>query len=189
MGNTIPRATPRFHLVRPAYLLMLALLQVAVLVDVAPPLAAILARDVHAFGAGGASLIRAAGYALTLAGTAVVLAFPALAFARHARGGRIRFRGLPRSCIAIALTGALLYALAKIAPILAHLSPMSTDVAAAAAAPALATAGIAIMAAGALVAEILRRSIAPVRVPIAPWQCRPVRIEVIDPPELATRGV
>ncbi len=189
MSATIDSAAPISRLARPAYLLMLALLQMAVLVDVAPPLAAMLARDVHALGAGGPSLVRAAGYALTLAGTAIVLGFPALAFARHAQRGRCRFRGLPRSCIAAALTGALLYAVAHIVSLALRLAPMTIDVAIVVAAPALATAGIAIMAAGALAAEILRRSIAPVRVPIAPWHCRPVRIEVIDPPELATRGV
>ncbi len=48
--------------------------------------------------------------------------------------------------------------------------------------------GIALMAAGVLTAELLRRSVAPMRIPIAPWHCRPVRVEVIEPFELATRA-
>ena len=189
MSITIRSEAPLARAARAAYLLTLAYFQGAVLVNVAPPLAALLARDVHALGADAPSLVRAAAYALTLAGASIALAFPTLALARHAQRGRCRFRGLPRSWIGVALTGALLHALAQIATLAARFAPASIDIAVLGAAPVLANAGIALMAAGALVAEVLRRSIAPVRVPIAPWHCQPVRVEVIDPPELATRGV
>jgi len=189
MSASIVSTTLRSRIERSAYLATLVVLQLALLLDVAPPLAATLAGDVHAAGAGGPSLVGAAGYALILVGTAIVLAFPALALARHAQRGRCRFRGLPRPCIGAALTGTLLYALAQMSSLAFRLAPTSIDVPMALAIPSITAGGIAIMAAGTLAAEVLRRSVAPVRVPIAPWHCRPVRIEVIDPPELATRGL
>jgi len=189
MSTTIRFVAPLSRVARPAYLLTLALLQTATLFDVAPPLALSLARDVHAAGDGGPSLVQVAGYALTLVGTAIVLAFPALALARHAQRGPCRFRGLPRSCIGAALLGALLYGLARTFSLAVRLAPTPIDVSLAAVVPSFVAGGIAIMAASTVAAEILRRSVAPVRVPIAPWQCQPVRVEVIEPPELATRGV
>jgi hypothetical protein len=189
MSATIYGSATRLSRIgRPGYLASLALLQLALMLDVAPPLAAALARDALA-GASAASPVLVAGYALTLVGTAIVLAFPALALGRHVQRDRCRFRGLPRPCIGAALTGALLYALAKASAIAVHLAPASIDASTALAVPSLATGGVALMSAGALAAEVLRRSVAPLRVPIAPWHCRPVRIEVIDPPELATRGL
>jgi hypothetical protein len=175
---------------RRVYLAALGLLQVALLHDVAPRIAAALALDVHAVaGMGASSAVHAAGYALTLFGAAVALAFPSLALARHVERGQCRFRGLPRTCIGVMLTGALLYAIAQVLTIVARAAPTAIDASTTLAASSIAGAGVSIMAAGSLVAEVLRRSIAPVRVPIAPWHCQPVRIEVIDPPELATRSV
>lgn len=189
MSASIARsATLDSRVGRSAYLATLALLQAALLHDVAPRLAAALARDLRA-GAGAPWALHAAGYALTLVGTAIALAFPALALARHVQRGRCRFRGLPRPGVGAALAGALLYATAQTLVIAAHFAPTSLDASAALAAHSLAAGGVAFMAAGVIGAEVLRRSIAPVRVPIAPWHCAPVRIEVIDPPELATRGI
>ena len=187
-ASIVGSATLFSRIGRPGYLASLALLQAALLLDVAPRLAAALARDAFA-GTGGASPIHLAGCASTLVGMAIVLAFPVLALARHVQRGRCRFRGLPRACVGVALTGALLHAIALAFAIAARFSPASFEASSVLAIPSLLAGGAAIMAAGALAAEVLRRSVAPVRVPIAPWHCRPVRIEVIDPPELATRGV
>ena len=177
----------RIH--RAAYLATLALLQAALLIDVAPRLATALAPHARlAIDAGWPSLARVAGHALAIAGAAIVLAIPALALARHARRGRMRFAGLPRFGIALGIAGATLYAAAQTIAIVAHWHPATLDAAAVGTAASVAGAGIALMAAGALTAEVLRRSVVPMRVPIAPWHCRPVRIEVIDPPDLATRA-
>ena len=190
-----------FHLSRPfasqslrrqgraAYLATLALLQVALLAHVAPSLAAALAT--HAGAAadpGWPSVACAAGCALALAGAAIVLAFPALALARHARRGRLRFVGLPRFGTRLGCAGASIYAAAQAHAIAGHWRPEFLGTAAAGTAGSMIAGGIALMAAGVLTAEVLRRSVAPMRIPIAPWDCRPVHIEVIDPPELATRA-
>lgn len=174
---------------RAAYLATLALLQVALLIDVAPALA--IALTPHASIAADVSwpsVARAVGCALALAGTATVLAFPAFAMARHARRGRARFLGLPRFGTGLACAGASLYAAAQALAIAGHWRPGFIDTDTAGAAGSMAAAGIALMAAGALTAELLRRSVAPMRVPIAPWHCRPVRIEVVEPSELPTRA-
>jgi hypothetical protein len=174
---------------RGAYIAALALLQVALLVEVAPraapalaPVARIATQD------GWPAVAQIVGYAIALVGAATVLAFPALALARHVQRGRSRFIGLPRMGIRICVAGALIDAAAQVFELLAHWRPDLLGPAATAIAASTAMGGIALMAAGALTAEVLRRSVAPMRIPIAPWHCRPVRIEVIDPPELATRA-
>src|SRR4249920_2813012 len=91
---------------RAAYLAALALLQAALLIDVAPRLAAALVPRAHlALGPAWLTVAQGAGYALALAGSAIALAFPVIAFARHARG-RMRFLGLPRFGIWLAIAGA-----------------------------------------------------------------------------------
>lgn len=191
MNPSVARSAARgSRLARTAYLAALALLQAALLFDVAPRVATALAHDVHALaGASAAPAVQATGYAFTLLGLAAALAFPSLALARHVERGRCRFRGLPRACVGVTLTGAPLYAIAQTVWFVARWAPDAVAATAALAAPAAAAAGVSIMAAGALAAEVLRRSVAPIRMPIAPWHCQPVRIEVIDPPDLATRGV
>jgi hypothetical protein len=177
-----------FRLDRAAYLATLAVLQVALMIDVAPRLAAALAPHAYlAFNPAWLSVAQAAGFALALAGSALVLAFPVLALARHAQRGRMRFLGLPRFGARLAIVGAIAFAAAKGLAWVAHSSLAIVDASVSEIAASLSSGGIALMAAGALTAEVLRRGIAPMRVPIAPWHCRPVRIEVIDPPELATR--
>jgi len=174
---------------RVAYLAALVLLQAALLIDVAPRLAAALVPRAHlALGPAWLTVAQAVAYALALAGSAIALAFPAIAFARHAQRGRMRFLGLPRYGIWLAIAGASAFAAAQTLAWVAHAGLAIADAAVAGIAPSLASGGIALMAAGVLTAEVLRRGIAPVRVPIAPWHCRPVRLEVIDPRELATRA-
>jgi hypothetical protein len=177
------------RLPRAAYLATLALLQVALAIDVAPRLGTALVPNAsYAHVAGWPSLALVGGHALAIGGAAIVLAVPALALARHARRGRARFVGLPRFGIGLGIAGASIYAAAQAAAIVARWPPALFDAAAAGTTESVAAGGIALMAAGALTAEVLRRSVAPLRIPIAPWHCRPVRIEVIDPPDLATRA-
>ena len=189
-----PFVPPPLHrLQRGAYLATLAVLQIALVIDVAPDLAERLVPRTYvvsgaAWSPAAQIAAQLAAYALSLAGTAVILAFPALALARHAQRGGLRFLGLPRLGIRLAIGGAFAYVAAQ-----ALASVAAAPAIAAAGIPGLAasfaTGSLAVMAAGALTAEVLRRGIAPpVRVPIAPWHCSPVRIEVIDPPELATRA-
>jgi hypothetical protein len=174
---------------RGAYLATLVLLQAALLVDVAPALAIALTPLASVVaGEGWPSVVRAAGCVLALAGTSIVLAFPTFALARHARRGRLRFLGLPRLGTGLASAGASIYAAAQTLAIAGHWRPGLIDAATAGACGAMAAGCIALMAAGVLTAELFRRSVAPMRVPIAPWHCRPVLVEVIEPSELATRA-
>ena len=179
----------RRRLERAAYFAALTLLQAALMIDVAPRLAVALIPRAHlADGPAWLSVAQVAGYALALAGSAIALAFPAIALARHAQRGRMRFLGLPRFGTWLAIAGASAFAAAQALAWAAHSSLAIAGAAVAGIAPSLASGGIALMAAGALTAEVLRRGVAPLRVPIAPWHCRPVRIEVIGPRELATHA-
>jgi len=184
---------PLHRLDRTAYLAALAVLQVALAIDVAPRIAVMLVpgADVATgavWPAEAQMAAQAGAYALTIGCTAVVLAFPTLALARHVERGRTRFLGLPRTGIRLAVSGALAYLLAHALASIAAASLTVTLAGVPTLAASLATGGLALMSAGVLTAEVLRRAIAPLRVPIAPWECNPVRIEVIDPPELATRA-
>lgn len=179
----------RHRLDRAAYLAALGLLQAALMIDVAPRLATALVPRAHvAIDPAWLTFAQVAGYALALTGSAVALAFPAIALARHAQRGRMRFLGLPRFATWLTVAGASAFAAAQALAWIAHSSPAIADAAVAGIAASLASGGVALMAAGALTAEVLRRGFAPVPVPIAPWYCRPVRIEVIDPAELATHA-
>jgi hypothetical protein len=182
---------PRFQ-VRPMsrtlYLGTLALLQLALFAHVAPPLARTF--KAHALFAslhdGWAVAAQLAAVALAVAGAAIALAFPLLALSRHAKRGRLRFLGLPRWAIRVGIAGGALFALALVATALATLLPALRE-ALAPLGQSAAIGGTALMAAGALCAELLRRSIPPVPSVDAPWRCAPVRIAAIDRSESAER--
>ena len=166
---------------RPLYLGSLALLQLALAAHVAPPLARTF--KAHALFAslhdGWPVAVEFAGVALAVVGAAVALAFPMLALARHAKRGRMRFLGLPRWAIGVGIAGGALFAAALIATALAALLPLARDVLAPLAQSAT-IGGTAMMAAGALCAELLRRSIPPLPLANAPWHCTPARLSSVD---------
>ncbi len=175
---------------RTLYLGTLATLQFALAVEVAPPLARTF--KAHALFAslhdGWPVFAHLGGLALAVVGAAVALQFPLLAILRHAKRGRLRFLGLPRWAIHAAIVGGALFAVALLAAAVGALLPPDARAALAPIAKSTASAGTAMMAAGALCAELLRRSIPPLPVPAAPWQCTPVRLEALDPVELGTRA-
>jgi hypothetical protein len=174
---------------RSLYLGSLALLQFALAVQVAPSLARTF--KAHALFAslhdGWTVAAHLGGLALAVIGAAVALNFPLLALARHAKRGRLRFLGLPRWAIHLATAGAALFAAALIGAAGVALLPGDVREMVAPIAQSAATAGTAMMAAGALCAELLRRSIPPVPVPQAPWQCTPARIVALDPLDRSAR--
>jgi hypothetical protein len=166
---------------RSLYLGTLALLQLALLTQIAPPLARTL--KAHALFAslhdGWPVFAHLAGLALAVIGGALALQFPLLALHRHWKRGRIRFAGLPRWAILVATAGAALFVAALAAVPMLALLPLSTRGGLAPVAQSIAIAGTAMMAAGALWAELLRRSVAPVPVPA--WQCTTARVEPLMP--------
>ncbi|MEP7181030.1 MAG: hypothetical protein ABI886_02440 [Betaproteobacteria bacterium] len=177
-------------MLRYSYLASLVALQIALAVEAAPPLARMLRTFASAAAAHGglASIVQLGTTGLAAIGLAVTLIFPAVALLRHRQRGNARFRGVPRWAVAVMLAGAALLVAAVAVKVARPLMPVDLrNVAALVARPAL-MAGIALMAAGALCAELLRRSVAPrPRPDVAPHASLP-RIEVIHPPELSTRA-
>ncbi len=174
---------------RSLYLGTLAMLQLALATQVAPPLARTFKAQAlfASLHDGWPVAAHLAGFMLAVGGAALALQFPMLAILRHAKRGRLRFAGLPNWAIHVAIGGAALFAVALITAAVEALLPTEARRALAPIAQSAAIAGTAVMAAGALCAELLRRSVAPVPVPAAPWRCTPVRIEAHDPLELDTR--
>jgi hypothetical protein len=188
-------------MLRPAYLLTLVSLQVAFAMLAVPPLTRILSVQVSATGTHGAvaAILQLASCSLAALGLAVVLNFPAIALLRHLRRGAARFRGIPHWAVAVALTGAAIL-LAVIAVNAARpLLPVDARALAGLVERPALMAAIALMAAGALSAELLRRSVAPPGMWMATAMPRPApaaaaplrfslpRIEVTHPLDLRTR--
>jgi len=175
---------------RSFYLGTLVMLQLALVTQVAPPLARMF--KAHALFAslhdGWTVAPHLMGLVLSVAGAALALQFPLLAIVRHAKRGRARFAGLPDWAICVAIAGAALFGSAPIIAAVAAVLPDDARASLSAIAQSAAISGTAVMAAGALSAELLRRSIAPVPVPPAPWQCEAVRIEALDPLEPVSRA-
>ena len=176
-------------MVRRLYQVTLIALQIALLVQIGPPLAQAL-RDGAAFGAfphGALAVVQVASSAAAIGGSALALAFPVFALLRHRQRGPIRFGGLPRWAVALALAGAAVFVLGAslegAIPVLAAGDRMAAVLTA----RPLQNAGLALMAAGVLCAEVLRRSIGVPSIIVVPRAAPPRRIEVTHPPELATR--
>jgi hypothetical protein len=92
-----------------------------------------------------------------LAGKAVALAAPSLALLRHRQRGERRRSGIPRWSAVVAVAGAALFVAAAVPWWLVRLLPVEWRVDALLATEPGAEAGAALMAAGALCAELLRR--------------------------------
>ena len=175
-------------MMRRLYQITLVALQVALLVQIVPPLAEGLWRGVAlgAFADSRLSLIQAGSAAAAIAGGALALAFPALALLRHRQRGRPRFGGLPRWSVALALTGAVIFLLGGLLNGVVPLLAPDHRMAAVLSARPILNAGLALMAAGVLCAEVLRRGVGVPQV-VATRDDASARIEVTHPPELATR--
>ncbi len=177
-------------MLRRLYLSTLLALQFALLVRVAPPLAHALRADaaLAAIPDGWLAALQLASAVGAVAGGALALTFPGLALLRHRQRGEIRFRGVPRWAVGLALAGCSVFAaalvLGEILPLLGQQVPVTATLLAR---PAL-NAGLALMAAGTLCAELLRRSVGlrfavpSVRRTLADL------IEVTYPRELSTRA-
>jgi hypothetical protein len=175
-------------MVRRLYQATLLALQLALLVEVAPQIAIALALNA-AFGAfphGWPAIVHVASIAAAVVGGALTLAFPGIALLRHRQRGTLRFGGLPDWAVVLSLAGGTLFALGlAVNSIVPFLAPDARMAAVLTARPAL-DAGIALMAAGVLWAELLRRSIG---VPSIVLVSRPAgsdRIEVVHPKDLST---
>lgn len=177
----------RVHLLRVLYLVTLVVLQLALVVKLAPPLGAALRADALAGLApeGWAAMLQVFATALAVVGASLALIFPGVALARHRRSGTLRFLGLPTWAVGLALAGIALLAAAALGLALAPVMPAeSRTIAYLVARPAI-TGGLALATAGVLCAELLRRSV-PVPGRAQRAASRPARIEVTYPPDLRT---
>jgi len=176
-------------MIRRLYQVTLVALQIALLAHIVPPLAQALWRGValSAFPESPLALIQVASAAAAIGGGALALAFPAFALLRHRQRGQTRFGGLPRWSVALALTGAVVFLLGAALNGAVPLLVPANRMAAVLTARPVQNAGLALMAAGVLCAELLRRSVGVPRIVVVSHEASPQRIEVTHPPELATR--
>ena len=151
-----------FLLTRKLYLATLVVLQLALVVKLAPSLGAALRVDALAGLApeGWPAMLQIFATGLAVVGASLALVFPGVALARHRRSGTLRFLGLPAWAVGLALAGIALLAAAALGLALAPVMPAeSRTIAYLVARPAV-TGGLALATAGVLCAELLRRSVA-----------------------------
>lgn len=173
---------------RRLYQMTLVALQVALMWQLVPPLAQALRQGVAfgAFAQGPLSVIQVVSAGAAIIGGALALAFPGLALLRHVRRGPQRFGGLPRWSVALALAGSAVFLVgAALNGALPLFAPENRMAAVLTARP-MQNAGLALMAAGVLWAEVMRRSVGLPRMVVVPRDSAH-RIEVTHPLELATR--
>ena len=174
---------------RRLYLTTLFVLQLALIGKLAPPLAQALRVDVAPGLAPGGwpATLQLVATAATILGASLAFVFPALALARHRRSGDLRFLGLPRWAIALAVGGAILLSTGFVVHAAIPLLPVDMRMTAALLARPVIAGGLALATAGVLCAELLRRSMASVRAAAECGRPRSGRVEVTHPPELRTR--
>ena len=182
------RPPGRVRMVRPFYLATLPMLQLALVVKLAPPLAEALRADALPALApdGWPAMLQFVATSLAVAGAALALAFPGVAAMRHHRAGAHRFLGLPGWAVALALAGAALLVAATLvfgsAVVLEGEAGMTAELIARSGFAG----GLAMAAAGVLCAELLRRSVAAGRAAQPGAHHASGRIEVTHPPEFRT---
>jgi len=149
---------------RPLYLASLLLLQLLLIVEVAPGWGRALAAGTVTVSVhdGWRAAVTLAGAGMALAGSAIALAAPSLALLRHHQRGARRFDGVPRWAARLTIAGAVLFLAASAPWWLARVLPVESRVDTLLACAPCITAGMALMAAGALCAEVLRRGVRPV---------------------------
>lgn len=178
-------------MLRRLYLATLFALQLALLARVAPRLGYALHADaaLGALPGGPPALLQFAGAAAAIVGVALALVYPGVALLRHHQRGEMRFLGLPRWAVALALAGAVVLGAGLVLEGLIPLLPREFKFAMALIARPTQNAGLALAAAGTLCAELLRRGVGVARGATNAPERVAERIEVTHPPELRTRGV
>ena len=177
-------------MLRLVYLTTLSILQIVLIVELAPPLA--LALRAHALAGvapgGWPAMLQLFAMALAVAGTALTLVFPGIVLARHRRAGAMRFLGLPRWAIGLSIVGLSVLGVATLALAVASILPDEARIAVLLVSPPAVTGGLALATAGVLCAELLRRSVPARALKHAPRHSTG-RIEVTYPPEHRTHAL
>ena len=177
-------------MLRHLYQCTLVMLQLALGLELAPSLAQGLRRGlaIGAFPDSVLGAIQGAAAITAIGAGALALSFPLVALLRHRQRGPLRFRGLPRGAVALALIGGIVFGLGALLQLAIPLVPADARLAAVLVGGPVRYAGLASMAAGVLWAEMLRRSIAVPHAAVAPRDSAGARIEVTHPRELATHA-
>jgi hypothetical protein len=154
---------------RRLYLASLLLLQLLLIVEVAPGWGRSLATGTVTVSVhdGWTAVVPLAGAGMALAGSAIALAAPSIALLRHHQRGARRFDGIPRWAARLTIAGAVLFVAASAPWWLARALPVESRVDTLLACAPCITASMALMAAGALCAELLRRGVRPMPPPAA----------------------
>jgi len=175
-------------MIRPFYLATLPMLQLALVVKLAPPLAEALRADALPALApdGWPAMLQFVATSLAVTGAALALAFPGVAAVRHRRAGTHRFLGLPGWAVALALAGASLLVAATLVFVSAPMLEGEAGMTAELIARSGFAGGLAMATAGVLCAELLRRSVAAGRTAQPGAHHASGRIEVTHPPEFRT---
>ncbi len=171
------------------YLTTLLILQLALVGKLTPPLAQALSVDAAPGLAPGGwpAMLQLVATAAAIVGTSLTLIFPGVALSRHRRAGPLRFYGLPRWAITLALGGAVTLGMGLIVLTLVPMLPVEAQMTAVLIARPFVVGGLALSAAGVLSAELLHRNVTAARSTAAAGRVKSGRIEVTQPPELRTR--
>jgi hypothetical protein len=174
---------------RPLYLSTLPILQLTLVVELAPPLAHALRLEAAPGLApsGWPAMLQLVATAAAVVGSSLALVFPGIALSRHRRNGLLRFLGMPRWAVTLALVGAATLVTGAILLGLVPLLPVETGATSVLIGRPCVAGGLALSTSGVLCAELLRRTLAPARAAAVGPQRGPGRVEVTHPPELRTR--
>ena len=150
---------------RSLYMTTLLILQLALVVKLAPPLAHGLGIDAAPGLAPGGwpSMLQLVATAAAVAGASLALAFPGVALACHGRCGHHHFLVQPRWAITVALCGAVALVAGALVVTLVPTLPADARMTAVLVARPVVAGGLALTAAGVLCAELLRGRPAPDR--------------------------
>jgi hypothetical protein len=173
------------------YLSTLFILQLALIMELASPIAHALRADAAPGTApsGWPAMLQLVATGAAVAGTSLALVFPGLALARHRRVGVRRFLGMPRWAVTLSLVGAAALVAGTVIAVLAPFAPPDWQITAALIARPFVAGGLALATAGVLCAELLRRNLASAHASRPDGFHRPGRVEVTHPPELRTRSL
>ena len=174
---------------RQFYLTTLLIVQFALIVKLAPPLAQALRIDIAPGAAPGGwpATLQLVATAAAIVGTSLALVFPGVALARHRRGGVLRFHGLPQWATTLASAGATTLAAGFVTLALVPTLPVDMRMTAVLIARPIIVGGLALATAGVLCAELLRHGIVPARAAADRDRQTSGRVEVTHPSELRTR--
>ncbi len=147
-------------MMRVVYLAALAILQVMLAWQLVPTVALVLQEHIRlgTLPDGWPSILQVAAAAVCVVGAGLTLGYPSVALMRHAQRGAQRFAGLPAWTVLLTFAGIVLLAGDAALRAFAYAADVPQAARLIAAALPLAPTGVALLSAGVLMGEILRRN-------------------------------